>query len=189
MMATRHGHGSHGKVCIKGAPEVVLELCATARRGPEIVSLDDPGRRELEAAVATMAARALRFLAVAEVADLKLDDQAGFGQFRGKATLLGLVGQMDPPRDEVRTAVQECRRAGIRPVMVTGDHKATGLAVARALGIARTGDLAVEGRELEQMPEQDLRQNIDRISVFARVHPGQKLRIVEAFQSHDTSWQ
>jgi Ca2+-transporting ATPase len=130
-----------------------------------------------------MGARALRLLAVGELADGVLDEAAGFGQFQDQITFLGLVGQMDPPRDEVKAAVAGCRDAGIRPVMVTGDHKVTGLAIARLLGIARDGDLAVDGRELEAMPEQDLRANLDRISVFARVHPAQKLRIVEAFQS------
>ena len=170
MMATQHGHGPRGRVCIKGAPEAVAALCGNAPR-------------DVEAVAAAMAARALRVLAVAEVADCALDDSAGFAQFQGRPTFLGLLGQMDPPRDEVRAAVTACQRAGIRPVMVTGDHKATGLAVARALGIARDGDLAVDGRELEQMPEQDLRHDLGRISVFARVHPAQKLRIVEAFQS------
>jgi magnesium-transporting ATPase (P-type) len=166
MMATQHG----GRVCIKGAPEAVAGLCKNFPRDGEIIA-------------AAMGARALRVLAVAEVSDFALDDSAGFAQFQGRATFLGLLGQMDPPRDEVRAAVAECQRAGIRPVMVTGDHKATGLAVARALGIAHDGDLAVDGRELEQMPEQDLRHDLSRISVFARVHPAQKLRIVEAFQS------
>ena len=117
-----------------------------------------------------MAARALRVLAVRGGARTSRSmTTPGFAQFQGRATFPGLVGEMDPPRDEVRAAVAECRRAGIRPVMVTGDHKATGLAVARTLGIAREGDLAVDGRELEQMPEQDLRHDLDRISVFARV--------------------
>lgn len=171
MMATQHGHGPRGRVCIKGAPEAVAALCANAP--PDV-----------EAVAAAMATRALRVLGVAEVRDFALDDIAGFPQFQGLPVFLGLLGQMDPPRDEVRAAVAECLRAGIRPVMVTGDHKATGLAVARALGIAREGDLAVDGRELEQMPEQDLRHNLARISVFARVHPAQKHRIVEAFQAH-----
>jgi Ca2+-transporting ATPase len=169
MMATQHGHGLCGRVCIKGAPEAVAALCANAPRDVE--------------AVAAMAARALRVLAVAEVPDFALDDTAGFSQFKGHAVFLGLLGQMDPPRDEVRAAVAECQRAGIRPVMVTGDHKATGLAVARSLGIAHDDDLVVDGRELEQMQEQDLRHDLARISVFARVHPAQKLRIVEGFQS------
>jgi Ca2+-transporting ATPase len=90
---------------------------------------------------------------------------------------------MDPPREEAKVAVADCQAAGIRPVMVTGDHKATGFAIARMLGIARDGDRAVDGRELEAMPEQDLRADLGRIAVFARVHPAQKLRIVEAFQA------
>ena len=184
MMATQQGYGPRIRVCIKGAPESVLELCATARHGGAIIPLDDSLRRAAQAASATMAERALRVLGVAEVEDLAIDDRAGFTQFHGQATLLGLLGQMDPPREEVRAAVAECQRAGIRPVMVTGDHKTTGLAVASALGIAGEGDRAVDGRELEAMPEQDLRRNIERVAVFARVHPAQKLRIVEAFQSH-----
>ena len=170
MMATQHGHCVRGRVCIKGAPEGVAVLCANAPNDVEVI-------------VASMAARALRVIAVAEVPDFVLDEIQGFEQFKGRANFLGLLGQMDPPRDEVRAAVAACRRAGIRPVVVTGDHKATGLAVARALGIAQEGDLAVDGRELEQMAEQDLRHDLSCISVFARVHPTQKLRIVEAFQS------
>jgi magnesium-transporting ATPase (P-type) len=95
------------------------------------------------------------------------------------------VGQLDPPREEVKAAVAECRAAGIRAVMVTGDHKITGLAIARSLGIAQDGDLAVDGRELEQMTDQELLSKLDHISVFARVHPAQKLRIVGAFQSQN----
>jgi magnesium-transporting ATPase (P-type) len=183
MMATQHGHGPRGRVFIKGAPEVVLELCSSVRRRNRSEPLDPSFRRDVEAVAGALGARALRLLAVAEVEDGALEEDAGFAQFKGRAMFLGLVGQMDPPRDEVKAAVAECRDAGIRPVMVTGDHKLTGLAIARTLGIARDGDLAVDGRELEQMPEQDLRADLDRISVFARVHPAQKLRIIEAFQS------
>jgi Ca2+-transporting ATPase len=184
MMAAQHGHTHQpNRVFIKGAPEIVLDLCGAARIGGEQRPFDaNLGRQALSVADG-FASRALRLLAVAEIHGGQMDETAGFAQFRGKATLLGLVGQMDPPRDEVKAAVAECQSAGIRPVMVTGDHKATGLAVARALGIAREGDRAVDGRELEAMPEQDLRHDLDRISVFARVHPAQKLRIVEAFQS------
>jgi len=185
MMATQHGHGTRGRICLKGAPEIALELCAAAQRDGQTVPVDDGFRREVEATSAALATRALRLLAVAEISDSALDDTAGFAQFNGRATFLGLIGQMDPPRDEVTLAVRECQQAGIRPVMVTGDYKATGLAIARTLGIARDGDLAVDGRELEQMSDQDLRRQLDRISVFARVHPAQKLRIVEALQSQN----
>jgi magnesium-transporting ATPase (P-type) len=183
MMATLHGHALHGRICLKGAPEALIQLCGFARRGENTEPLDTATRAAMDEAGRRFAGRALRLIAVAEIPNAPLDPEAGFEQLTGKAVLLGLIGEMDPPRDEVRSAVEECQKAGIRPVMVTGDHKATGLAVARTLGIARDGDRAVDGAELEQMPEQDLRADLDRISVFARVHPAQKLRIVEAFQS------
>ena len=184
MMATGHGHaGVHRRIFIKGAPEAVLELCAQARRMGGDAPFGQTAHANAMQAADAMAAQALRVLAVAEVDGTDLDMDAGFGQFRDRATLLGLVGQMDPPREEVRQAVAECQDAGIRPVMVTGDHKSTGLAIARMLGIARPGDRAVDGHELEKMPEQDLLDELERIAVFARVYPAQKLRIVEAFQA------
>ena len=173
MMATQHGHGTRGRVLLKGAPESLLALC-----DPGTVDVD-----RLQAAAEGLAAQALRILAVAEWSDAILDEAGGFEVLRGRPRFLGLLGQMDPPRDEVRGAVAECRAAGIRPVMVTGDHKATGLAIATLLGIARPGDMAVDGAELELLSEQDLRAVLGRISVFARVHPAQKLRIVAALQS------
>lgn len=181
MMATQHG----SRVIVKGAPECLLELCEVAGAFLPRRNSEGPGMAPiLPAEIASqLATQALRVLAVAEVEDVSIDEKAGFEPFRGRLRLLGLLGQIDPPREEVKAAVAECLGAGIRPVMVTGDHKATGLAIATALGIARPGDVAVDGAELERMPEQDLRAGLDRISVFARVHPAQKLRIVEAFQS------
>jgi magnesium-transporting ATPase (P-type) len=186
MMATQHG----ARVVIKGAPEAVLELCSTARdsggaggsgeSAPR--ELDEAGRRAIRAAASRMAAGALRVLAVAVVDDARVDGTTGFGAFRGRACLLGLVGQYDPPRAEAAEAVARCRRAGIRPVMVTGDHKETGQAIAAAIGIAREGDRAIDGRELERMSDDELAAQIEEISVFARVHPAQKLRIVQAYQ-------
>jgi Ca2+-transporting ATPase len=185
MMATQHGHGAQGRVIIKGAPEMVIELCSTALEGDQNRPIDESFRLEARNAAHEMGDRALRLLAVCELNDWALDETAGFSQFQGKATFLGLIGQMDPPRDEAKAAVAECRAAGVRVVMVTGDHKLTGLAIARSLDIARDGDMAVDGHELEQMSEKELCINLDRISVFARVHPAQKLRIVEAFQSQN----
>jgi Ca2+-transporting ATPase len=173
MMATQHRKGSGNIVYVKGAPEVVLRLC----RG---LAPDD--LRRLENVVADMAERSLRVLAAA-----KIENMAGlitdFVLLRGKAEFIGLVGQLDPPRPEVKVAVDECKKAGIRPVMVTGDHKSTGWAIARELGIAREGDLAVDGVELDRMDDRVLLNCLDRIAVFARVHPAQKLRIVEAYQA------
>ena len=175
LMATRHAlPGAPRRVYIKGAPEAVLRLC------------QQPGgaaTKAAQAAAETMAARALRVLAFAAVDDETLSGEPGLDAHVGHARLLGLVGQIDPPRDEVKVAVAECRIAGIRPLMVTGDHKLTGLAIARQLGIAREGDRAVDGAELERMGEADLRDELPAIAVFARVQPAQKLRIVEALQS------
>ncbi len=205
MMATRHAAGaaSHG-VLIKGAPEAVLRLC-----GADGAVAVKAARDAAEA----LAGRALRVLAVAGVTDDAQASSVGFGgaaaggvdasaeggfgataeggfnAWSGRATLLGLIGQIDPPREEVKVAVAQCRAAGIRPIMVTGDHKLTGLAIARELGIAREpgsagdGDRAVDGAELERMNETDLRDALPHIAVFARVHPAQKLRIVQALQA------
>jgi len=175
MMATRHRLAdAPRRVFIKGAPESVLRLC-----GADGAAAVHAARSAADA----MAARALRVLALAVVDDDALEADAGFDALAGRAHLLGLVGQIDPPREEVKAAVTRCRAAGIRPIMVTGDHKLTGLAIARELGLARAGERAVDGAELERMGEADLRAGLDTIAVFARVHPAQKLRIVEALQS------
>lgn len=173
MMATQHGGGMKKRAFFKGAPEGLLALCA-----PSTFNLP-----QMQKTAVDLAEKALRVLAVAELEDAPVDEKAGFEPFRGRLRFLGLLGQMDPPRDEMKSAVAECQAAGIRPVMVTGDHKATGLAIATALGIAKPEDIAVDGTELEAMKDEDLRGKLDRVSVFARVHPAQKLRIVGAFQA------
>ncbi|HMB60327.1 MAG TPA: HAD-IC family P-type ATPase, partial [Xanthomonadales bacterium] len=141
------------------------------------------GRETAMNAAESLAGKALRVLAFAHLEDADLEAGSSFDEFNQQLTLLGLVGEMDPPREEVKISVSQCQQAGMRPVMVTGDHKTTGLEVAKMLGIARQGDWAIDGHELQMMPEHELRENIHRIAVFARVHPAQKLRIVEALQS------
>ncbi len=178
LMATQHAT----RVVMKGATEAILALCGSVRRGTAVVALDEAERAAIRSSGDAMAARALRVLAVAEVPGGELDTAAGIERLRGAATLLGLVGEIDPPRTEAAAAVTTCVSAGIRPVMVTGDHAATGLAVARTLGIARAGDVAVAGPELDAMTDAVLAERLDQIRVFARVRPAQKLRIVEAYQ-------
>ena len=184
MMATAHVDPESGHhVIIKGAPESIIERCSLVNIDGQYVTLDAAGCEAVISAAEELAGRALRVLAMAEIRGATLDPGAGFEGMEGEAVLLGLVGMMDPPREEVRSSIIKCQKAGMRPVMVTGDHKSTGLAIARMLGIARGGDRAVDGRELELMPEQNLRAGIENVAVFARVHPAQKLRIVEALQS------
>jgi magnesium-transporting ATPase (P-type) len=175
LMATAHPiDAARSRVLIKGAPEAVLRLCTDQ---------GSPAAHAAREVAESMAGQALRVLAFATIDDDPLDPQAGFDALAGRARLLGLVAQIDPPREEVRRAVADCRAAGIRPIMVTGDHKLTGLAIARELGIARDGDRAVDGLELQRMGEAELRDGLPGIAVFARVQPAQKLRIVEALQA------
>jgi len=181
LMATAHGGGDGGRTVVKGAPEAVLALCATLRDGDATGALDDAGRARVLESSEAMARDALRVLAVAATGPLTLGD-GGFEPLRGRLTLLGLVGQLDPPRPEAAEAVAQCRSAGIRPVMITGDHRATGLAVARTLGMAGPGDRSLDGVELERLGESELAAAVGDVSVFARVAPSQKLRIVEALQ-------
>jgi Ca2+-transporting ATPase len=170
MMATQYEVNGQSVVYLKGAPESVFELC------------EHSPSDELLSASKKMADSSLRLLAMAIVNNSTIDVSKGFSPFKGKVTFLGLVGQLDPPRDEVANSVRECKLAGIKPVMVTGDHKATGIAIAKTLGIMGKGELAIDGRELDLLSDQELLNQIDSIRVFARVHPAQKLRIVEAFQ-------
>src|SRR5512133_3331131 len=181
LMATTHGGPDGGRTVVKGAPEAVLALCASVLTGDGVRPLGEAANRAVLAASEAMANDALRVLAVACSGPLPLDG-AGFESLAGKLTFLGLVGQLDPPRPEAAAAVAECREAGIRAVMVTGDHRATGLAVARALGMAGPEGRALDGRELERLPEAELATAVADVSVFARVAPAQKLRIVEALQ-------
>jgi magnesium-transporting ATPase (P-type) len=182
MMAVENDIGGQARVFLKGAPEVILEMCRP--EGGEHAA--ERGRlfEETKNAAAGMAANALRVLAAAR-ADGSMDAAAGVGQFRGRAVVLGLVGEMDPPRKEARQAVAQCQSAGIRPIMVTGDHKATGVAIATMLGIAQPHHEALDGRELEEAPAFELEGRLDRITVFARVQPAQKLKIVELLQSRN----
>ena len=181
IMATldRDGH-SRFRISLKGAPEVIIPLCAHARSEGYLMPLDPTLRAEALGIAEEMSREALRCLAVAEWDHPVIHGQAGAEQFAGKLTLLGLVGQMDAPREEVARALETSASAGIRTIMLTGDHKATGLAIARKLGIAKEGDIAMEGSELEILSDEELLEALRRISVFARVYPEQKLKIVRA---------
>ena len=129
-----------------------------------------------------MSAGALRVLAVGYREIDALPEQLTSETLENNLTLLGLVGMIDPPRPEAKAAVAVCRRAGIRPVMITGDHVVTASAIARELGILQTGDRAITGAELDAMTEEQLEAEVEQISVYARVSPENKIRIVKAWQ-------
>jgi Ca2+-transporting ATPase len=171
-MTTLHAHDTGWRAYIKGAPEAVLERCTNA----------DATAIGTQLATA-WAQQGLRVLAIArrdgssEFADVDADT------IERELTLIGLVGMIDPPREEAFAAVAECRAAGIRPLMITGDHPATALAIARQLGIADAHSSAMTGTELTQLDEAALTEAVARISVYARVDPAQKIRIVQALQA------
>jgi Ca2+-transporting ATPase len=176
-MITLHETDGHHAAYIKGAPEMVVPDCAFSATDSGIRPIDDAERARILEQAGRMASNALRVLAIATKPDTKLADAAT------NMTLLGLVGMIDPPRVEAKDAVRKCLDAGIRPVMITGDHPVTAQAIARELGILSDGT-AVTGAQLQAMSDEELRVAVDTIQVFARVAPEHKLRIVDAFQKN-----
>jgi len=174
-MTTLHPAGEEVVAYSKGAPEVILASCETMLAGEGEASLDQPAREEIMALSRSMAQDALRVLAVATRSGATRENA------ERQMTFLGLVGMIDPPRPEAREAIRTCREAGIRPIMITGDHPVTAQAVARELGLL-TGGRVVTGAELEAMDESRLDTEVDAIQVYARVSPAHKLRVVDALQ-------
>jgi Ca2+-transporting ATPase len=185
LMSTAHADAedeARALVFAKGAPDVLLARCTEERVGSGTRPLTAARREEISRAVDALAASALRTLAVAYRAlgrDAIGEDGPGEEHEQG-LVLLGVVGMIDPPRPEAREAVAVARRAGVRPIMITGDHPATAAAIAAELGIAERGAAAVTGAQLERMSDEQLRATVREASVYARVAPEHKLRIVGA---------
>ncbi len=180
-MTTFHTSGNGVMAYTKGAPEAVLARCVTASAEDGSVAID---RAALERAAGGMAAEGLRVLAVAcrrwhNIPDLDAADEA-----ERDLEFIGLVGLIDPPREQAADAVATCRAAGITPVMITGDHPSTARAIARRLGIIDDGDTVMSGRELAVLSDEQLESRVRRIFVYARVDPAQKIRVVQALQAH-----
>ena len=164
----------------KGAPELLLERCAFEHRDGRIVPFSSERREQLLQESRDMANRALRLLALAY-----RDLDSGLPDYREEDLVFaGLVGMIDPPRNQVRTAVAKCQSAGIRPVIITGDHPATALAVAQELKIATDVDTEITGLELDALSDQELLGRAQNISVYARVSPEHKLRVVQALKAN-----
>ncbi len=164
---------------VKGAPEAILTRSTRVRTNAGDVPLDAPLRARLEQAIAQLAADALRVLALAE----RRLERSESGEVEEDLTLLGLAGLQDPPRAEARDAVAKCRRAGIRIVMITGDHPNTARAIAAELGILGVGDELLGGVELAKLADDELRERVERVGVYARVTAEDKLRIVRAWKA------
>jgi Ca2+-transporting ATPase len=160
----------------KGAPELVIDSCTRQLTPEGEKPLDAQSREQILEVARQMAAQALRVLAVASRSDAQIENA------EQEMTFLGMLGMIDPPRPEARKAIQTCEQAGIKVVMITGDHPLTAQAVARELGLLRNGRV-VTGAELEAMSEETFEREVESIEVYARVSPAHKLRVISAFQS------
>ena len=179
MMTTIHKYGNGYRIITKGAPDVLLKRCSNCYSGGQIVPIFSK-KEDINEQNNQMAEKALRVIAVAYKDVEKLPEMQDVEK---DLIFCGLIGMIDPPREGVKEAVRTCRRAGIKTVMITGDHLQTAKAIAKELGILKRGDLAIDGETLERMSQHELEQNIMDYSVFARVSPEHKVRIVKAFQS------
>ncbi len=178
MMSVIVREGSKEACYVKGAPERVIERCTQILENGVVKPLTSQKKRQVASYIEAMSNRALRCIASA---------YKETGLTRGEdlekdLIFLGVAGSIDPPRIEVRDAVLKCKLAGIQPVMITGDHKNTALAIAKSINICNTDDQAITGEEIEKISDEELIKKVKNIRVFARVSPHHKLRIVKAFK-------
>lgn len=183
MMSTIHRAEKGFVQYTKGAPDVVIARCASYLENGKILPMTDEKRQELISANKNMADRALRVLAVARRDWEEKPAETTPEVLEQNLTFLGLTGMIDPVRPEVKAAIEECRRAGIRAVMITGDHKDTAVAIAKELGIIQDASQAVTGAELDSLSDEQLLQKVRETGVYARVQPEHKTRIVNAWKS------
>ena len=179
LMSTLHYMNEEHLLLTKGGPDIVLERSNRILVDGKVKPLTEDMRMKIQEQNEAFSNRALRVLAFAyrplENRSLVLEDEQ-------ELIFVGLMAMIDPPREEVKQAVSDARDAGIKTVMITGDHKTTAVAIAKEIGISTEGDLAFTGVELDALSEEELKENLERISVYARVSPENKIRIVRAWQ-------
>ena len=182
MMSTIHRTDTGFIQYTKGAPDEVLRRCTHYTENGQVLPMTEAKRTELLAANKAMADKALRVLAAAERLYESLPDRQEPEDLEHDLCFIGLCGMIDPVRPEVKAAVAECRAAGIRPVMITGDHKDTAVAIGKELGIITDASQAITGRELDALSDEELDAAVEKYSVYARVQPEHKVRIVNAWR-------
>ena len=180
LMSTLHNIDNKNIMFTKGALDVMLDRVKYIMTSEGVKEISYEDRQNIIITNKELSENGLRVLAfgykeLSEVRDLTLNDENNF-------TFIGLISMIDPPREESKQAVADCIRAGIKPIMITGDHKITASAIAKEIGILRDGDRAIEGLEIDKMNDEELKNNIEHISVYARVSPEHKIRIVKAWQ-------
>ena len=182
MMSTIHQVGDSFVQYTKGAPDELLKRCTHYEKDGQILPLDDKAREEILSHNKGMADQALRVLAAAQRTYTQMPEEQSPEALEHDLTFLGLAGMIDPIRPEVKDAIAECKTAGIRAVMITGDHRDTAVAIARQLGILEHDDQAITGSDLNKISDEELDRTIDHYSVYARVQPEHKVRIVNAWK-------
>jgi len=183
MMSTVHANANGGFVQFtKGAPDEILARCTAVETRQGVVPVTDALRAEILAENKRMADKALRVLAAAKRVYSAMPEDAAPAALEQELVFLGLAGMIDPVRPEVKGAIVECGHAGIRAIMITGDHKDTAVAIANELGILEDGTKAITGTELSQISDEEFERTVGDYSVYARVQPEHKMRIVNAWR-------
>lgn len=183
MMSTLHKLGPGYRIVTKGAPDIVLQRCNRYQRNGKVEYINANIINKIEKQNTNMARQALRVLAIAYSDTENLPREIKSETIENNLIFVGLIGMIDPPREGVKEAVATCKKAGIKTVMITGDHIDTAKAIAKELGILGPHSKCMTGKELDRMSEEALARSIEEYRVFARVSPEHKVRIVKAFQS------
>ena len=182
MMTTIHKVEGKYRIITKGAPDVLLSRCTKYKSNGSIESINLSVKNKIEQLNKQMADKALRVIAISYLDIDYLPNKITTETIENNLVFLGLIGMIDPPREGVKEAVATCKKAGIKTVMITGDHIATAKAIAKELKILGKNDLAITGVELDKISDKEFEKNIMKYSVFARVSPEHKVKIVKAFQ-------
>ena len=183
LMTTIHKVGNRYRIITKGAPDVLIKRCSKYYEEGIQKTITSKQLNGIDENNNKMANNALRVLAIAYKDVDRLPNKIDSENIEKELTFVGLIGMIDPPREGVKEAVATCRKAGIKTVMITGDHITTAKAIAREIGILKPNDLAITGSELDSINQKTLEKDIMKYSVFARVSPEHKVRIVKAFRS------
>jgi len=182
-MTTIHDHSGEIIAYIKGGVDEILAGTTHFGLGDEVRPITEQDKKMIQDANETMASQALRVLAVAK-RELSENIKDGDGSVESNMTFIGLIGMIDPPRPEVKVAVATCKEAGIRAVMITGDHRTTAEAIGEQIGLLEEDQQVVTGAELDEMSDEELYNRVELIGVYARVSPAHKMRIIDAWKKH-----
>ncbi len=181
-MSTVHLHGNELIAFVKGSPEGILDLCSEIQIGGKNRKINDEDKKRILGEYENFGGNALRVLAIA-YRKLPKSVEHTTESVESRLTFLGLVGMIDPPREDAVKAIALCRKAGIKPIMITGDFKTTAVAIGKEMGLYSTGDIVLTGEELEHLTDDELKKIVEKVTIYARVNPEHKLRIVNALKS------